>query len=316
MSGPTIRVLTLLELLQTHGRMTGTELARRLEVDKRTVRRYIRALEDLGIPVTTEQGRDGGYRLMAGFKLPPMMFTNEETLALSLGLLAASALQMADTQPAISSVQAKLERVMPDKLKSRARAISEHIRLMLPSSLPEPSPTHLEPLLTAIQAQQAINLSYATEEQGLTNRRVEPYGLLFRRGRWYVSGYCHLRRDLRTFRLDRIQRVQLLALTFIRPDGFDAAEHFRHSLNNMQGNLHIRVLLHTDRERAFDMLGSTAAMLEERPDGLLLDIRSDCAQWFGQWLCQMPFDFTVIEPEELKQAIQDQAQRLMTLAGR
>ena len=106
MSGPTIRVLSLLELLQSHARLSGSEIATRLGVDKRTVRRYIRALEDLGIPVTTEQGRDGGYMLVAGFKLPPMMFTNDETLALSLGLLAAKNLQLPDTDTAISSIQA------------------------------------------------------------------------------------------------------------------------------------------------------------------------------------------------------------------
>ena len=124
MSGPTIRVLSLLELLQSHGRLSGTGLAARLGVDKRTVRRYIQALEQLGIPVTTEQGCDGGYMLVAGFKLPPMMFTNDETLALSLGLLAAKNLRLADVQAAISSIQAKLERVMPAKLKNRAQAIA------------------------------------------------------------------------------------------------------------------------------------------------------------------------------------------------
>jgi len=92
MSRPTTRILTLLELLQTHGRLTGSKLAQRLAVDIRTVRRYINALEDLGIPVTTEQGRYGGYMLVAGFKLPPMMFTDEEAQAIALGLRAAGQL--------------------------------------------------------------------------------------------------------------------------------------------------------------------------------------------------------------------------------
>lgn len=90
MSRPTTRVLAVLELLQRHGRMSGAELARRLEVSGRTLRRYITALEDLGIPITAERGRHGAYLLVAGFKLPPMMFTNNEALALSVGLLAAS----------------------------------------------------------------------------------------------------------------------------------------------------------------------------------------------------------------------------------
>ena len=88
MSHPTTRVLAVLELLQSHTQMSGAELARRVEVDPRTLRRYISMLEEMGIPITTEQGRYGGYRLVPGFKLPPMMFTEDEAQALSLGLLA------------------------------------------------------------------------------------------------------------------------------------------------------------------------------------------------------------------------------------
>ena len=88
MNSPTTRVLALLELLQSHGQLSGRELAERLEVDGRTLRRYIRHLEDLGIPVTSERGLHGGYRLVAGFKLPPLMFTAEEAQAVALGLLA------------------------------------------------------------------------------------------------------------------------------------------------------------------------------------------------------------------------------------
>ena len=136
MSGPTTRVLTVLELLQTHGQIGGAELAERLGVDRRTIRRYITVLEELGIPVMTEQGRYGGYRLVAGFKLPPMMFTDEETLAVSLGLLAARQLGLADAAPAIASVQAKLERVMPANLKKRVRGVSDTTRVILPGASP------------------------------------------------------------------------------------------------------------------------------------------------------------------------------------
>lgn len=90
MAKPTLRVLAVLELLQSHGQLSGAELARRVEVDPRTLRRYIAMLEDMGIPITTEQGRHGGYRLVPGYKLPPMMFTDEEAQALSLGLIAAA----------------------------------------------------------------------------------------------------------------------------------------------------------------------------------------------------------------------------------
>src|ERR1700709_2260615 len=107
---PPTRVLAVRELLQKHGRVSGAELARKLEVDRRTVRRYISMLEELGIPITAEQGRDGGYRLVAGFKLPPMMFTDDEALALAVGLLAARGLGLAGAAPAVASGPGKRRR--------------------------------------------------------------------------------------------------------------------------------------------------------------------------------------------------------------
>ncbi|SEA51161.1 helix-turn-helix transcriptional regulator [Alkalimonas amylolytica] len=315
MSGPTVRVLTLLELLQSHSRLNGTEIAQQLGVDKRTVRRYIQALEALGIPVTTELGRDGGYMLVAGYKLPPMMFTHEETLALSLGLLAAKKLNLAETEAAISSVQAKLERVMPAKLKSRTRLIADTINLMLPEPAPASRGLPLSPLLDALEQQRAVQIRYASYHTEPVERRVDPYGLLFRRQHWYLSGYCHLRQDLRIFRLDRIQQLTLLEQTFTRPANFNAAEHFNASLNQMPGNLAVKVMLHTDLTTAAEHLGLTASLLKPQVGGLLLSFQIDNCDCIALWLSQLPFDFTILEPPELRQALNKQAQRLLRLAG-
>lgn len=315
MSAPTVRVLSLLELLQSNSQLSGSELASRLGVDKRTVRRYIRMLEDLGIPVTSEQGCAGGYMLVAGYKLPPMMFTNEETLALSLGLLAAKNLNLADNEAAISSIQAKLERVMPVKLKSRARAIAGNINIVLPDAAAYTPRQHLEPLLSAIEQQYSVIISYAANLQQPLTRQVDPYGLLFRHGRWYMSGYCHLRQELRTFRLDRLHHIELLERSFNRPAEFNTAEHFQHSLNNMAGNLDVQVLLHTDKNTAAEVLGSMAGMLKPQAGGLLLSTRTDSSDCFALWLSQLPFNFSIIQPVELKLALQRHAKRLGKIAG-
>src|SRR5437764_9842270 len=108
---PTTRVLTVLELLQSHHQLSGPELAARLEVDVRTVRRYITMLQDLGIPVEAGRGRYGSYRLRPGFKLPPMMFTDDEALALTLGLLAVRQMGLASAAPAVEGGLAKIARV-------------------------------------------------------------------------------------------------------------------------------------------------------------------------------------------------------------
>src|SRR5215472_457095 len=115
---PTARVLTVLELLQSHGRMTGAELARRLEVNIRTVRDYVMTLQDLGIPVEAERGRYGAYHLRPGYKLPPLIFTEDESLALTLELLLARETGLAQTSPAIESVLAKIERVLPQATRA------------------------------------------------------------------------------------------------------------------------------------------------------------------------------------------------------
>src|SRR5579862_9013128 len=111
---PTTRLLTVLELLQTHEQLSSSELAARLEVGVRTVRRYILMLQELGIPIEAEMGRNGGYSLRPGFKLPPMMFTNDEALALIVGLMAAQHLGLASTTHAVEGAKAKLQRVLPE----------------------------------------------------------------------------------------------------------------------------------------------------------------------------------------------------------
>src|SRR5512142_2405716 len=130
---PTTRVLAVLELLQSHGRMTGPELAARLEVNIRTLRRYITMLQDLGVPILAERGRYGAYELGAGYKLPPMMFTNDEALALAIGLLVARRLGLAETVHAVESARAKLEQVLPRELKGRIQALTETVKLDLSS---------------------------------------------------------------------------------------------------------------------------------------------------------------------------------------
>src|ERR1700739_4310617 len=129
---PTTRVLTILELLQSRQQLSGPELAERLEVNIRTVRRYITMLQDLGIPVESERGRHGAYQLRPGFKLPPLMFNEEEALSLTLGLLAARRLGLAVAPPAIEGALAKIERVLPPTLLERVRAVQETLSLSFP----------------------------------------------------------------------------------------------------------------------------------------------------------------------------------------
>src|SRR3984893_15377704 len=131
MYSPVSRLLTVLNLLQARASITATELAQRLEVNPRSVRRYIIMLQDLGIPVEAERGRYGGYRLRAGFKLPPLMWTEEEALAITLGLQAAQHLGISKTVPTLESALAKVERVLPLPLRERIQAVQATVALDL-----------------------------------------------------------------------------------------------------------------------------------------------------------------------------------------
>lgn len=309
MSRPTIRVLALLELLQAHGRLTGAEMARRLDVNPRTIRRYITVLEELGIPVTTEQGRHGGYMLVAGFRLPPMMLTNEETLAVSLGLQAARHLGLSESEPAIASVQAKLERVMPEKLRHRLRAAGDTTNLVLPRARDHGQV--LPTLADAIQSQRRLRLHYRSrKDEGMT-REIDPYGLVFHYNHWYLGGYCHLRQALRTFRLDRMSDLEMLDAGFQRPSGFNAANHLRESLANSWPRHPVSVLLHTDPASAAELLHCPEATLEPHPEGVLLHGSTDSLEWYARWLASLPVPVSPREPRELKEAMRQHARQLL-----
>lgn len=315
MAGPTIRVLALLELLQSHPRLSGAELAERLGVERRTVRRYIRVLEDLGIPLTAEQGRNGGYMLVAGYKLPPMMFTNEEVLAIAMGLLAVRESGLLEDRPALESVQAKLERVMPAGLKHRVRSVRENTRLVLERGQDRRQREALLALTEAAESRRTVGMNYTSRQGERMRRELDPYGLVFRWGHWYVSGFCHLREDLRSFRLDRMADVEPLQHRFERPVNFNAAEHLQDSMQKACRQHDVAVWLHTDMATASRLLGGSEAVLQQGEGGLLLSTRTDSYSWFAWWLAQLPCDFSVVSPRALKTAVRKRGERLLRSCG-
>jgi predicted DNA-binding transcriptional regulator YafY len=310
MSHPITRVLAVLELLQAHGRMSGSELARRLEVDPRTVRRYIRRLEELGIPVTAERGRDGSYMLVAGFKLPPMMFTADEALAVSVGLLAARELGLAAAAPAVASARSKLERVMPATLKRRVRAVDETVTLDLSRATAPNDNSALVALTTAAQAQARVSLRYRAARGPETERHFDPYGLAYRGGRWYAVGLCHASGGLRSFRLDRVVSVRPLPTGFARPPGFDALEHLTFSIATLPRDHSIEVLLLADLATARRELFPAAGVLEPAKGGVLLRSQADDLDWFARELARLPFGFEIHSPRALQAAVAALARRL------
>ena len=316
---PTTRVLTVLELLQSHRQMSGPKLAERLEVDVRSVRRYIMMLQDLGIPIEGERGRYGTYRLMRGFKLPPLMFTEDEALALTLGLLAARRLGLAMAAPAVEGALAKIERVLPEALRERLQAVQE--TLVLDSILSErsrPLPESAVVLLfsAATQQEKRVWIRYRSGQAQETERAVDPYGLVFHAGLWYTVGYCHLRQDLRVFRLDRVLQAEPLEETFTRPPAFDSLDHLRRSIASMPGTWKIEVLLKMTLEEARRQVPPTLAMLEQAPDGVILSCYAQELRWMAYFLVDLRCPLVVREPPELREALRDLAAEIAQLAER
>src|SRR5262245_48600133 len=206
---PTTRVLAALELLQAHRRLTGRELAGRLEVHLRTARRYVEILQDLGIPIEVVRGPHGGYRLRPDFKLPPLMFTDAETATVVLGLLATPHVGLTSSDPATQTAFAKLQRTLPPALASRANSLAAAIHLEPTTGIPPVAVEVLATVTTAAAEHRRLTLRHRSRRGDVTERTVDPYGVVCDAGRWYLIGHCSLRSARRMFRLDRVVGADL-----------------------------------------------------------------------------------------------------------
>ncbi|MFG2103853.1 helix-turn-helix transcriptional regulator [Micromonospora echinaurantiaca] len=318
MSHPAGRVLGLLELLQSHHRLTGVELAARLGVDERTVRRYATTLVELGIPVTADRGRYGGYRLRPGYKLPPLMLTDDEAVAVLLGLVAAERLGLGTEEPATATALAKIRRVLPPALADRLAAVQEHLGFTLRRADPavRPATGTLLALAAAARQRRRVRLDYRSFAGAASRRRLDPYGLVFHAGRWYVTGHDHLRGEVRTFRLDRIGEVVTEAETFEAPAGFDPVAQVTRSLAGVPYAHDVEVLLETDPDTARRRIPPSVGELTPTADGVLLRTRAERLDGMAQLLAGLGWPFTVLRPDALRDAVAEHARRLADWAGR
>jgi predicted DNA-binding transcriptional regulator YafY len=309
---PTSRVLTVLELLQSRSSISGPELAARLEMDVRTVRRYITHLQDVGIPVEATIGRNGGYRLRPGFKLPPLIFTEEEATAIMLGLLASPWLEVGQSSVAIEGALAKVSRVLPLRARERLQAVSSHMVLFPHHQHVRPDASLLLDLSGAIHASQRIAIDYQSSHHESTHRKVEPYGMSGWQGHWYLVGYCCLRQGYRLFRLDRIQQLHILAETFEKAPEFDheAFVRERYETDGMQMEIEFQADLPTVQQKIPVLYGT----LIPTPSGVLLQERYDDVEGMARYLMALDLPFVIHHPPELREALLRLGERLVQIA--
>jgi predicted DNA-binding transcriptional regulator YafY len=314
MYDPSMRVLTILELLQARERVSGSELAALLEVSVRTVQRYIARLQDLGVPVKSTRGPGGTYHLKPGFRLPPMMFGTEEAFALALGLDALSYLGLSEIAPASAAVKAKLGRVLPTTVSSRVQALRDVLILERPKWISDADIGLLMQLATAVQANHRVQIEYSTRDASLSTRTIEPYGLMQHSGRWFLAGFCCLRRAQRLFRVDRIKNLEVTQEVFVAPTDFDLRDFVQKSLASVPTPFLIEVYLEATPEYLESQLPQGLVVLEPEGTGTRLRRGEIGLEWFAALLLQLDCKLEVRSPPELKVAFQTLATRAFEVA--
>src|SRR5438874_12738993 len=309
---PTSRVLTVLELIQSRPDINGTEIAKQLEMTVQTASRYITHLQDVGIPVEANIGRYGGYRLRPGFKLPPLIFTEEEATAIMLGLLASTWLEIGQSAVAIEGALAKVSRVLPMRARERLEAVTSHLVLFPHNQQARPDASLLIDLSGAIHASQRIEIDYRSLHNEVTHRKVEPFGITGCKGHWYLGGYCCLRQDYRTFRLDRIQQLQILTETFDKAEDFDFEAFVKEQYN--AGSIHMEVEFQAELSAVQPKIPTLYGTLTETPTGVLLQEQYDDVDSMARYLMALNLPFIIHNPPELREALRRLGERMVQLA--
>ncbi|XVQ86679.1 helix-turn-helix transcriptional regulator [Microbispora siamensis] len=326
MARPTHRVLTLLELLQSGGIRTMAELADRLGVDERTVRRYVDHLIDLDVPVESVRGRYGGYRLAPGYRMPPLMLSDDEALAVLLGLVAGRRSGLTTTTGTASeTAAAKIRRVLPERLARRLDTVLESLAFTAPpgeSAAPETAV--LLSVADAVRHHRPISIRYTAADGRRSERTLHPYGLVAHSGRWYVTGADPEIGEDRTFRLDRIADARTLPGSFEPPAGLDPAQHVLSGFAKARYRHEVVLRIQGTVEQIRARLPAGVATVEESPSAggadpeaegwLRVEVRAERLDWLPPVLASLDRPFVIERPDELRGLVVALADRLAASA--
>lgn len=304
------RLLRLLSLLQARPEWPGADLADRLEVTVRTLRRDVQKLRTLGYPVHATPGVAGGYRLGAGAALPPLLLDDDEAVAVALSLRTAASHAVTGVGEASVRALAKLEQVLPSRLRERVIAISHAtVPLTLPGAAVDADV--LTVIARACRNRERIVFGYRRGLDGdLTDRRVEPHRLVQAGYRWYLVALDVERDDWRTFRADRIESPRLTGIRFEPRDPPDAAAFVANAVTTAPYRYQARVLVHAPASDVAAQVPPTTAFVETvSADSCLLTSGSDSLDSLAFHIAMLGFNFSVQEPPEL-------AERMRALAAR
>jgi predicted DNA-binding transcriptional regulator YafY len=313
MPTPASRLITLIMLLQNRPNQKAADLANTLGVSVRTLHRYFGMLDEMGIPVFSERGPYGGFSLVRGYKLPPLVFTPEEAAAVSLGTGLVEEMWGELYREAARSALAKLENLLPEAQRqevnwARRSLVSAGLHR---SDLQALSPT-LETLRQAARRRQRVKMEYQGRSRSDAEvREVDPYALVHRWGWWYVVGFCHTRQAMRTFRVDRIAGLTVLDQTFEPDNNFDIQAYLaQETVSQPTFSVRIRfspAMAPVARESRIGW-----ERLEEQTDGsIIVTMLAPDVVWAASMVMAYGPGVTVLEPESVRQAAREWARSIL-----
>ncbi len=304
----TDRLLAIILELQAKRWQRAEDLAATFEISKRTVYRDMQALAESGVPVVSVPGQ--GYSLVEGYFLPPLSFSPDEAILLLLGGDVMTQNFDAQYRAAAQSATRKIEAVLREQLRAEVQDLKAGLRFVRLNAKPA-TPELLQQIRRAILQRHRLSIDYETRytdtDVTRTTREVDPYALIHIDRTWYLVAYCHLRKDIRYFRIDRIDALQILNMTFERPAELNLLSH-----ESDERELFVRVLFsHHIKRWVREDPSFYVISMEDHPDGLLVTLtvrhERDVLQWLLGWGASM----RVLEPQSLQQLVIEQAQAIL-----
>jgi predicted DNA-binding transcriptional regulator YafY len=312
------RLLTLLSLLQGRRDWPGSELADRLEVSARTVRRDVERLRSLGYPVESMTGPAGGYQLRAGTAMPPLLLDDDEAIAIAVGLRTAAGGSIVGIEETAVRALVKLEQVLPSHLRRRVQALTAATQTLNVYGGPTVDPQALTLLAAAVRDHERVRFAYTARDRAGTQRETEPHSLVNAGRRWYLVAFDCGREDWRTFRVDRIAGPPEPGPRFPPrdPPEEDVAGYISRAISTSPYRYQATVRLHAPAEAAAERVGPAAGLVEAVDEHTcLLHVGGPSVDGFPVYLAQIGFDFEVLAPPELIEQVRVLAERFARAAG-
>lgn len=317
MTQPATRLITLIMLLQRKPNQKAADLAETLGVSIRTLHRYFAMLDEMGIPIYTERGPHGGFSLVRGYRMPPLVLTPEEATAVYLGTSMVEEIWGSLYREAAQGALAKLDNVLPDEQRHEAAwARRSLVATGLHRSDLEALTPLLEKLRRAVREHRQVMLTYHSQSTPHPEERmVDPYALVHRWGWWYVVGHCHLRKEMRSFRVDRINHLNLTAQVFTLPDSFEIQAYLA---QEMQNQPQIKVCMVFAAQAAFVALTNRAyweSIVEQADGSVMVSMLAPDLYWAASSVLAYGPAVKVLEPPELQRMVAEWAQAIAAQYG-